>query len=185
MGVVSTGLLTSYLLFATSAKRPLSLSESLFFSSTLLRALPSSGSTGGNWLSAIGLVREAIAFPESKSNYSSVVTGQRYEVALPPHTVRHPGRTLRGAEDNPESIRHCPERDCLYITFATPEQLETYYTITLPKGGWKYADRMGAARLFSKNSIQLLIVDRPNYYRGTKISELAVSIYKLNHQSRI
>jgi len=184
MGVVSTGLLTSYLLFAMSAKRPLSLSESLFFSSTLLRALPSSGSTGGNWLSAIGLVREAIAFPESKSNYSSIVTGQRYEVALPPHSIRHPGRTLRGAEDNPESIRHCPERDCLYITFATPEQLKIYYTITLPKAGWEYADRMGDGHLFRKNSIQLLIVDRPNYYRGTKISELAVSIYERKIEGR-
>jgi hypothetical protein len=38
---------------------------------------------------------------------------------------------------------------------------------------------MGDGRQFSKDTIRLLIIDRPIYYRGTKISEFAVGISEL------
>jgi hypothetical protein len=170
IGAVGTGLLASYMLSAVSARRLLSPSESLFFSLTLLRSLPIVSSTGENGLSAVGLGKQAFAFPVSKSTYSSVVAGQRLEVPLPPHTVSHPDR---------DRIPHCSENHCLYISFATPEQFKTYYQTTLLKAGWKFADRMGDGRHFRKDNIRLLIIDRPIYYRGTKISEFAVGFSEL------
>lgn len=169
IGLVIAGLLAPYMLLSVSVRRPLSLSESLFFSSTFVRALFLPPSTNDPVLSAAPSDKQAIAFPAPKSSHSSVVAGQRYEVPLPPHTVSHPDR---------DRIPHCLENHCFYIAFATPEQLDAYYRITLPKAGWEYADRLGDGRVFRKNTIGLLIVDRPNYYRGTKISELAVSIYE-------
>lgn len=161
IGVVSATLLAGYTMFTLSARRPLSLSESLIISSALLRALPSS-TASENWLSAVGLARQAIASPVA--NDSLVIPGQRYNVPLPPYSVLS------------------PERDCLgdrsaaraYITFATGEQLNAYYTKTLPEAGWKYVDQMGAARLFKYDTTQLLITQQ--FRLGTKISELTLSI---------
>ncbi len=81
IGVVGAMVLASYALFALSARRPLSLSESLIFSSALLRATPSS-LAGGNWIEAVGLARQALASPVSRDSY--VVAGHRYDV--PPRT---------------------------------------------------------------------------------------------------
>jgi hypothetical protein len=178
ISVLGAGLLASYMLFAISVGRPLSLSESLFFSSALLRALPSPLSTGENRRSTVEFVRQAVV-PGSKSTYRSVVAGRRYEVPLPPHTVRHPDHDRLRHRALRDRIPHCPDCDWLYITFATPEQLTAYYRITLPEAGWDYVDRMGDGHRFRKNTTQLLIIDHHNYYHGTKISDLAVSIYEL------
>lgn len=164
IGVVGAGLLASCMLFTLLAR------QSLIFNWAFLRTLPAVSSTGENTLSAPEILMQVIAFPVSK--YSSAIAGQRYEVPLPPHTIHHPDR---------DRSQLCPKRDCLYTSFATPEQFQAYYTITLPKAGWKYSDRMGDGHLFTNNtinSIQLLIVDRPIYHQEMKISELAVSIYE-------
>lgn len=159
--IVGAMLVGSYALFAFSTWRLLSPSESLIISSALLRALPSS-TASENWLSAVGLARQAIASPVS--NDSLAIAGQRYNVPLPTYSVLS------------------PEGDCIedssaartYITFATPEQLDAYYTTTLPEVGWKYVEQMGAARLFTNNTTQLIITQ--HFYLGTEISELTLSI---------
>ena len=161
IGVVSATLLASYTLFALSARRPLSLSESLIISSALLRGLPAS-TASENWLSAVELARQAIASPVS--NDSLAIAGQRYNIPLPPYSVLSPERNCL---DDSSASR-------AYITFATHEQLDAYYTTTLPEAGWKYIDQMGAARFFKNNTTRLVITQ--HFHLGTRISELTLSI---------
>ncbi len=161
IGVVGAMFLASYALFALSAKRPLSLSESLIFSSALLRATPSS-LAGGNWIEAVGLARQALASPVSRD--SRVVARHSYDVPLPPHSVRYPKR---------DSLRDSFASHA-YITFATREQLDAYYSTTLPASGWEYIEQMGAGRFFRKNTTALVITQ--SYHLGTKISQFTVTI---------
>jgi hypothetical protein len=155
IGGVGALILASYTLFAVSAKRVLLLSEYMIFSSALLRAVPSS--TGENWLLAVDMVREALAYPVS--THSAMIAEGRYEVPLPPYTVRH------------------PKHEHFYITFATREQLNIYYTTTLPQLGWDYVEQLGSGYFLRNNTTQLLISQ--TYHLGTKISRLAVSISEI------
>jgi hypothetical protein len=170
IGIVSVTLLTGYTLFTMSARRPLSLSESLIFSSALLRAAPSSILDKENWSAAFGLARHALAAPVSTD--SVVVAGRRYDVPLPTHSFRDSKRDSN-ASGNGFAKRNSSALHT-YITFATPEQLDAYYRTTLPEAGWEFSDRMGGARMYRKNTARLVIGD--SYYRGTRINQLALAI---------
>ncbi len=172
IGIVSVTLFTGYTLFTMSARRPLSLSESLIFSSALLRAAPSSILDKENWSAAFGLARHALAAPVSTD--SVVVGGRRYDVPLPTHSFRDSKRDSNPSGNGNGFAKRNSSALHTYITFATPEQLDAYYSTTLPEAGWEFSDRMGGARMYRKNTARLVIGD--SYYRGTRINQLALAI---------
>jgi hypothetical protein len=194
IGAVSVMLLAGYGLFSMSARRPLSLSKSFIFSSVLLPATPSSILDKENWSAAFELARHTFTAPISTD--SLAVAGQRYEVPLPTHSFRDskcdPYPTPSKKADAPcvatASLTPTGNRNGFvnrdssglhtYITFATGEQLDAYYSNTLPEAGWEYFDRMGGTRVYRKNTARLVISD--SFYRETRINQLGLIVNEVN-----
>jgi hypothetical protein len=182
IGIVSITLLSGYALLAMSARHPLSLSKFPIFSSGLLPIAPSSILNKEKWSAAFGLASQTLSAPVSRD--SLVVAGQRYDVPLPDSSFRNRDRTSRpystengnGVGQRNTSALHT------YITFATPEQLDAYYSKTLPEAGWEFSDRLGGARFYRKNTARLFVSD--SFYRGTRISQLNLAIDDVNSTSR-
>ncbi len=180
IGVVSITLLSGYALFGMSANRPLSLSKSPIFSSGLPRVAPSSIFNKEKWSAAFGLASQTLtASPVSTD--SLVVSGQRYDVPLPDSSFRNRDRPYSTENGNGVAQRNTSALHT-YITFATPEQLDAYYSKTLPEAGWVFSDRMGGARFYRKNTARLFVSD--SFYRGTRITQLNLAIDDVNSTSR-
>lgn len=194
IGAVSVTLLVGYGLFSMSAKRPLSLSESRIFTSALLPATPLSILDQENWSAAFELARHALSAPISTD--SLVVAGRRYDVPLPIHSFKDSkhdsyatpskkadARSVATATLSPTGntngfVNQNSSASYTYITLATREQLDAYYTTTLPEAGWEYIERMGGARRYRKNTARLVIGD--SFYRGTRINQLGLAVHEVN-----
>ena len=163
VGAVSIALLSGYALFGMSAKRPLSFFTSPSFASGFGIVAPSSILNKEKWSAAFGLARHTLTTPPV-SSHSDVVAGQRYNVPLPIKSYLNRDR-------NPSHINS-------YITLATPEQLDAYYSNVLPEAGWELSDRMGSTRIYTQNTARLFVSD--SFYMGTRITQLNLAIDNVN-----
>ncbi|MEW6491580.1 MAG: hypothetical protein AB1589_03385 [Cyanobacteriota bacterium] len=163
IGAVSIALVSGYALFGISAKRPLSFLQSPNFGAGLLPVAPSSILNKEKWSAAFGLARHTLTTPPV-SSHSDVVAGQRYDVPLPIKSYLNRDR-------KPSHIHS-------YITLATSEQLDAYYSNVLPEAGWKLSDRMGGTRIYAQNTARLFVSD--SFYLGTRITQLNFAIDNVN-----
>jgi hypothetical protein len=105
--------LSIYLYLFFIAGRPLTFSEYVRFSSAILgNALLHSGESGG--ARSLRLAKAALA--SRLVIGTAEIKGQRYEYPLPKYSVRQEGQH--------------------YVTFASFDELQDYFHVTLPSSGW-------------------------------------------------
>jgi hypothetical protein len=160
IGIVSLTLLSGYLLFGMSPRRPLP--KIPIFSDEHGGIAPSSFLDKEKWSAAFGLARDTLAAPVFIETY--MIDEQHYDVPLPTNSFRN---SDRDSQRNNPALRS-------YITLATRQELDAYYSTTLPEAGWKFSDRMGAVRIYRKNNARLAISD--SFYQGTRISQLNLMV---------
>jgi hypothetical protein len=179
--------LVIYISFSIHAKRPLSPKELGRFSLTLLTAtLLHSNENGGPRAFAIAL--------DSVSDKTAIQTtvelsGKFYRVPLPPYSMLEScERLIAGLPDGLQS--HFPNAtvppSCVmgakfpseskrFLTLASGEEFDRQYLENdLPKAGWKFQDRLGAAVFFRQGKAQLMI-NVGSYLTGN-ISEFSISL---------
>jgi hypothetical protein len=137
------------------AGRPLPPSEAWTFAAAVLRAAPAH-IQGGNPVETLQVGGQAFGSP--LEDFTLAADTQAYTLPLPPHTAL--------AESTGDSQR--------FITFATGEELQTYFGSTLLRAGWRQREQLGSARTFERGD-QLLSVD-VKFYRGTRIRELRYNL---------
>lgn len=163
VGAVSIALVSGYALFGVSARNPLSFLKSSSFNSGFGIVAPSSILNKEKWSAGFGLARHTLTTPPV-SSHSDVVAGQRYDVPLPIKSYLN--RDRKHSHGNS------------YITLATREQLDAYYSSVLPDAGWKLSDRMGGTHIYTQNTARLLVSD--SFYMGTRITQLNLAIDNVN-----
>lgn len=78
----------------------------------------------------------------------------------------------------PYSVQETPNATS-YVTFATPVQLEAYYTLLLPQVGWRYIDNIGnearGNRIYHRQGEELSIVETPYMGAGVRVLDFAIT----------
>jgi hypothetical protein len=152
IGIILLGCLP-YVLLSTSVLHPLSASEYVIFSEALAAAgLGHISENGGP--RAFALATEALRSPVTQ--WRKTIGTHEYIVPLPPYTVA------------------APNRSDAYITFATAEQLQTYYTTAMARAGWIGNGRMGATHEFSNGPARLGL--DVTYYLSSNIRQIDISL---------
>jgi hypothetical protein len=152
--VIGVGVL-AYATLSVFAGRPLPPFEAWTFGAAVLRATPAH-IQGGNPVETLRVGGQAFGSP--LEDFMLAVDNQAYTLPLPPHTAL--------AESAGDSQR--------FITFATGEELQTYFGSTLLRAGWRHREQLGRARMLEREE-QLLSVD-VKFYRGTRIRELRYNL---------
>lgn len=153
---ISSVVLSGYIYLSVYAVRPLTPSEYMKFSSTILfAAVLHSNDKGG--ARALELAKEALS--SAPKIGVEDVDGRRYQFPLPKYSVRREGH------------------ENSYLVFASDKELEDYFDKTLPQAGWKYFDRMGGLHIYMNDDGVILTVGQ-SFYLGTGISSLGGSISK-------
>ena len=147
--------LLPYLIIASLAQRAITPAECGQFSLALLGQMFGTRPAEAH-PPAWALMAEALHAPSAE--WHATIGTSSYQIPLPPYTVP------------------LPQHPATYITFATPDQLQTYYASTLPSGGWTGNERMGAAHFFYHDNMHLdLIV---SYYWSSLTSEINLSLHR-------
>ena len=151
--LVALIILPPYLTIASLAQRAITPAECGQFSLALLGLMFGTRPAEAH-PPALALMAEALHSPSSE--WHATIGATSYQIPLPPYTV---------------PLSHHP---ATYITFATPDQLHTYYATTLPSVGWTGNERMGAAHFFYHDDMHLDLIVR--YYWSSLTSEVSLSL---------
>jgi hypothetical protein len=156
IGIIALGCLP-YVLLSASALHPLSASEYVMFSEALAAAgLGHISENGGP--RALALATQALHSPVTQ--WRKTIGTHEYIVPLPPYTIA------------------VPNQSDVYITFATAEQLQTYYTTTMARAGWSGHGRMGAVHEFGNGPARLGL--SITYYLSNNIRQIDISLNEIS-----
>ncbi len=142
-----------YLYLSLSAGRPLTSSEFTRFSSAIsLNTVLHFSENGGS--RSLLLAKEALSKPISDGVID--VGGQKFIFPLPNYSMHQKGQS--------------------YLTFASENELEDYFSKELPGAGWRYVGQLDGGHGHSFESDDARMFVYAYCYLGTSINEVSVSI---------
>lgn len=152
LAFVAALLLSGFLHLSMCAQRLLPPSEYARFSSVILSNAILHADVNGGYKS-LKLAEWALS-GSFKTGWYLTDNGRSYSFSLPKYSIWKERRT--------------------YLTFATFDELQTYFHEDLPKAGWHHVDQMGAGHFFEGNGAKMIITH--HFYLGTGICEFSITI---------
>jgi len=153
LAFIVTACFSFYLYLSLTAGRPLTSSEFTRFSSAIsLNTVLHYSENGGS--RSLLLAKEALSKPISDGVVE--VGGQKFIVPLPKYSFHQKGQN--------------------YLTFATEDELQDYFSKELPVAGWRYVGQLdgGHGHSFESGDTKMFVYEY--CYLGTSINEVSVSI---------